>query len=141
PRYGYRRVHTLLRREGWADGLNRVHRLYRLEGLHVRLKVKKKRRAVVRVPPTQATAPNERPAIDFPYDTLHAGRPFRVLPVVDTFSRSCVALEVGLGFRGSTVAGALERAAKGKLPKTIPADNGTEFTSKAFDAWAFERGV
>lgn len=83
PRYGYRRIHTLLRREGWKDGLNRVHRLYRLDGLHVRLKPKKKRRAVVRVPPAQATAPNERWAIDFVHDALDDGRPFRVLTVVD----------------------------------------------------------
>ena len=60
PRYGYRRIHTLLRREGFSDNIKRVYRLYRLDALHVRSKPRKKRRAVVRIPPTPATAPNER---------------------------------------------------------------------------------
>jgi hypothetical protein len=88
PRYGYRRIHTLLRREGWKDGIDRVYRLYRLDGLAVRSKPRKKRRAVARVRPAVATAPRERWAIDFIHDVLVDGRPFRVLPVVDVFSRS-----------------------------------------------------
>ena len=69
PRYGYRRIHTLLIREGWRDSLNRVHRLYRLEGLHVRTKSRKKRRAVVRAPLPAPSAPDERWAMDFVHDT------------------------------------------------------------------------
>jgi putative transposase len=142
PRYGYRRIHTLLRREGWKDGIERVYRLYRLDGLAVRSKPRKKRRAGLRVPPAVATAPRERWAIDFIHDTLADGRPFRVLSVVDVFSRSSEVLEAGAGFTGARVAELLERAAtRGGLPRIITADNGTEFTSKALDAWAFERGV
>jgi putative transposase len=141
PRYGYRRIFTLLRREGWKDGKERVYRLYRLDGLGVRSKARKKRRAVARVVPVAATAPMQRWAIDFVHDTLADGRPFRVLSVVDVFSRSSEILEAGVGFTGARVAELLDRACSGRLPAVITADNGTEFTSKALDAWAFERGV
>jgi putative transposase len=87
PRYGYRRLHTLLRREGWRDGKDRVYRPYRLDGLSVRQKPRKKRRAHARVVPLTATAPRQRWAIDFVHDTLADGRPFRVLSVIDVFSR------------------------------------------------------
>lgn len=141
PRYGYRRLHTLLRREGWKDGIDRVYRVYREDGLSVRQKPRKKRRAHTRVPPSPASAPRERWAIDFIHDTLADGRPFRVLSVIDVFSRSSEVLEAGIGFTGQRVAELLERAANGRFPATITADNGTEFTSKALDAWAFEHGV
>jgi putative transposase len=141
PRYGYRRIHTLLRREGWKDNIKRIYRLYRIEGLAVRSKIRKKRRAVSRVPPASASAPRQRWAIDFIHDTLADGRPFRVLSVVDVFSRSSEVLEAASGFSGARVAELLDKAAKGKLPEVITADNGTEFTSKALDAWAYERGV
>ena len=141
PRYGYRRIITLLRREGWTDGKERIYRYYRIDGLSVRSKPRKKRRAVVRVPPAAASAPRERWAIDFIHDELANGRPFRVLSVVDVFSRSSEVLEAGTGFTGARVGELLDKAAKGKLPAVITADNGTEFTSKALDAWAFERGV
>ena len=75
------------------------------------------------------------------HDTLADGRPFRVLSVVDVFSRSSEVLEPGVGFTGGRVAELLDRAHGGRLPAVITADNGTEFTSKALDAWAFERGV
>jgi putative transposase len=138
PRYGYRRLHTLLRREGWRDGKDRVYRLYRLDGLSVRQKPRKKR-AHARVVPLTATAPRQRWAIDFVHDTLADGRPFRVLSVVDVFSRSAEVLEPGIGFSGERGAKLLDRAAKGRLPEVITADNGSEFTSKALDAWAFEQ--
>jgi putative transposase len=77
PRYGYRRIHTLLKRQGWSD-IKRVYRFYRLDGLAVRSKPRKKPRAVVRVRPQAATAPRQRWAIDFVHDTLADGRPFRV---------------------------------------------------------------
>ena len=141
PRYGYRRICTLLHREGWTDNIKRVYRLYRIEGLSVRSKPRKKRRAQARAVPAAATAPRQRWAIDFIHDTLADGRPFRVLSVVDVFSRSSEVLEPGIWFTGGRVAELLEKAAQGQLPEVITADNGTEFTSKALDAWAFERGV
>jgi putative transposase len=141
PRYGYRRIHTLLQREGWRDNIKRVYRLYRLDGLAVRSKPRKKHRAQARVPPRAATAPRQRWAIDFIHDSLADGRAFRVLSVVDVFSRSSEVLEPGSGFTGERVAELLEQAAGGRLPEVITADHRTEFTSKALDAWAFERGV
>jgi len=141
PRFGYRRIFTLLRREGWKDNIKRVQRLYKLDGLALRSKARKKRRAVPRVPPAAASAPGERWAIDFIHDVLADGRPFRVLSVVDVFSRSSVILEAGIGFSGARVADLLDKAAKGKPPSVITADNGTEFTSKVLDAWAFQSCV
>jgi putative transposase len=73
PRYGYRRVHTLLRREGWKDNIKRVYRFYRLDGLSVRSKPRKKRRSFARVPPAAASAPRQRWAIDFIHDYLADG--------------------------------------------------------------------
>lgn len=140
-RYGYRCITTLLRREGWKDGKERIYRYYLLDGLSVRSKPRKKRRALLRVPPDAATRPGERWAVDFVHDTLADGRSFRVFSVVDVFSRSSEVLEPGSGFTGARVAELLERAAKARLPEVITADNGTELTSKARDAWAFERGV
>ena len=131
PRYGYRRICTLLHREGWTDNIKRVYRLYRIEGLSVRSKPRKKRRAQARAVPAAATAPRQRWAIDFIHDTLADGRAFRVLSVVDVFSRSSEVLEPGIGFTGGRVAELLEKAAQGQLPEVITADNGTEFTSKA----------
>ena len=92
------------------------------------------------MPPAAATAPRQRWAIDLVHDTLADGRPFRVLSVVDVFSRSSEVLEPGVGFSGQRVGELLDRAAKGQLPAVITADNGTEFTSKALDAWAYQRG-
>jgi len=129
PRYGYRRV------------IKRVYRLDRLDRLAVRTKARKKRRAIVRVKPPPATAPRQRWAIDFVHDTLADGRAFRVFSVVDVFSRTSEVLEAGISFSGERVAALLEKAASGRLPAAITADNGTEFTSKALDAWAFKHGV
>jgi putative transposase len=141
PRWGYRRIFTMLRREGFTDGKHRVYRYYRIDGLSVRSKPRKKRRAHARVVPAQATAPRERWAIDFVHDALDSGKAFRVLSVVDVFSRSSEALEVGVRFTGERVAELLDRACGKHPPAVITADNGTEFTSKALDAWAHKRGV
>ncbi len=77
--------------------------------------------------------------MDFMHDTLADGRSLRVLTVVDTHTRECVALEAGKGFSGVDVARVLESAGgrDGQLPQRINVDNGTEFTSKALDAWAY----
>ncbi len=82
-RYGYRRIHTLLRREGWPVNHKRVYRLYRLEGLSLRLKVRKKRVSALRPILAAPTAPNEQWSMDFVSDSLYDGRCFRAL----TFER------------------------------------------------------
>jgi putative transposase len=137
--YGYRRVHVLLRREGWRVNAKRIYRLYREEGLCLRSKRPRRRRSAVRrEAPVAARRPNERWAMDFMHDTLADGRKLRVLTVLDTFTRECVALEVGPQFRGHDVANVLTRAGVQRgLPVAIQVDNGTEFTSKAFDHWAY----
>lgn len=137
--YGYRRLHVLLRREGWTVNHKLVHRLYTEEGLTQKRKgLKRRKSAVVRVLRPQASAPNERWAMDFIHDTLASGNTIRVLSVVDVFTRECVALVPQLKFRGEDVARCLSIAGTERgLPAVIQADNGTEFTSKALDHWAY----
>jgi len=143
PRFGYRRIHVLLRREGWLINLKRVHRLYRLEGLQVRMRVRRRKRlSLHRGPAPTPLAVDERWSMDFVHDQLADGRPFRVLTVIDNWSRESVLLEVGFRLTGASVAMALSRAATyRKLPRSITVDHGTEFTSRALDQWAWENGV
>jgi putative transposase len=137
--YGYRRVHVLLRREGWKVNSKRIHRLYRDEGLALRSKKPKRRRAVqTRQERPAGTLPNERWSMDFMSDALADGRKLRVLTVLDTCTRECVALEVETNFGGQRVADVLTRVGVQRgLPATITVDNGTEFTSRALDHWAY----
>lgn len=141
-RYGYRRLHVLLLREGWQVNHKRVYRLYRQEGLSLRLKQAKKRISTVRVVGPAANAPNQRCSMDFMTDRLLDGRRYRVLTLVDHFSRVSPALEAELSFPGKQVVAVLERvAATQGLPKELYVDNGPEFISKALDAWAHKNGV
>ena len=138
--YGYRQVHTLLRREGWPVNHKLVYRLYREEGLTIRRKRPRRRRSAVRREQRQVTSrPNERWAMDFVHDTLSGGQTVRVLTVIDVHTRECLALQSGRGFRGEQVAGILADtgAKREALPDLISVDNGTEFTSKALDHWAY----
>ena len=141
--YGYRRVQVLLRREGWKVNAKRTYRLYREEGLCLRLKRPKRRRSAAhRQETVVVSGANQRWAMDFMSDALADGRKIRVLTVLDTFTRECVALEVGGGFGGADVARVLTREGVQRgLPTAIHCDNGTEFTSKAFDHWAYANKV
>jgi putative transposase len=138
--FGYRQIHTLLRREGWSVNHKLTYRLYREEGLTLRRKRPKRRRSAAhreqRVPTTR---PNERWAMDFVHDTLSGGQTIRVLAVIDVHTRECVVLRAGRGFKGEDVAGALSEAGAraSALPTLISVDNGTEFTSKSLDHWAY----
>ncbi len=138
-RYGYPRIHVLLRREGWLINRKRVYRIYREEGLSTRLKPPRRRKSVtVRSERPTAQAVNQIWSMDFMADNLADGRKIRLLTVVDNFSRECLALEVGSGFKGTDVAQVLTRivAERGK-PRWIRCDNGPEFVSKALDQWAY----
>ncbi len=141
-RYGYRRLHVLLRREGWQVNHKRIYRLYRLEGPALRRRWRRKRVGAVRVMPSQAQRPNERWSMDFVTDTLATGQRFRALTLVDNVSRVSPAIEVGVSLTGRHVVRVLERlkATQG-LPKRIAVDNGPEFISKVLDAWAHEHGI
>jgi putative transposase len=145
-RYGYRRLHILLRREGWQVNHKRVYRLYRQEGLSLRLKVRKKRVSGLRPLKVEAQAPNEHLSMDFMSDRLADGRRFRVLKLVDNVSRVSrvsPALEADSSLTGAKVVQVLERVAgeQGTYPKVISVDNGPEFVSKALDEWAHRNGV
>jgi putative transposase len=141
-RYGYRRLTVLLQREGWAVNHKRVYELYRRENLAVRTKKRKKRASHVRVVPATPTGPDQRWCMDFVTDRLEDGHYFRMLTVVDVFTRECVALHADRHLSGRKVAQVLERVGAGRgLPHEITVDNGTEFFSKAMDAWCHARNV
>jgi putative transposase len=141
-RYGYRRLHILLRREGWRVNHKRVYRLYREEGLGIRAKRRRKRVSAPRVLSPPVRRPQERWSLDFLTDGLADGRRFRVLTIVDNVSRVSPAIEVGVSLTGERVVAVLERL-KGTIgrPERIAIDNGPEFISKALDAWAYQNGV
>ncbi|RSY89547.1 transposase [Sphingomonas koreensis] len=103
-RYGYRRIHVLLRREGWEINHKRTHRLYRELGLQLRNKTpKRKVKAKLRDDRTTATAPNECWSMDFLSDQLFDGHKIRVLSIVDNFTRVSPALDVRTSYRGADV--------------------------------------
>lgn len=138
-RYGQRRIYVLLRREGWQVNIKRVARIYRAEGLSIRAKTPRRRRAaVVRVPPPPLTGPNQSWAMDFMHDVLADGSKIRLLTIVDIFSRESVALEVDFGFKSPQVVDVLRRAvAQRGAPERIHCDNGPEFVSLHLDQWAY----
>ena len=140
-RYGYERLHVLLVREGWQINVKRVYRLYHEEGLSLRLKTKKKRISERRVPLSRPAAPNKCWSMDFVHDRLADGRPFRLLTLVDNFSRVSPAIECDFSLNGPRVVAVLERLKENGLPQTIKVDNGSEFISKALDTWAHRHGV
>ena len=142
-RYGYRRVHILLRREGWEVNQKRTYKLYRELGLRLRNKIPKRRvKAKRREDRHAATRPNDVWAMDFLHDQLATGRKIRVLTVVDTFSRFSPVLDARFTYRAEDVVQTLDRVcATIGYPKTIRVDQGTEFVSRDLDIWAYVRGV
>ena len=142
PRFGYRRLHVLLQREGFAVNRKRIYRLYRAENLMVRKRKRRRVAAQLRAPLLKAMRPNERWSMDFVLDSLSSGRRFRVLNVVDDCTRASVAMEVDASLGGERVARVLDEAGRARgLPAVLVVDNGPEFTSRALDRWAYERGV
>jgi len=143
PRFGALRIWVLLRREGWPVNRKRVRRLYRLEGLQLRMRVRRRKHiALHRGPAPTPVGPTERWTMDFVHDTLADGRPFRVLTVVDNWSRQSPVLEAGFRMSGETVGRALEGVlGEGPRPRSITVDHGTEFQSRALEDWAYRRSV
>lgn len=135
-RFGYRRLHILLKREGVALNHKKLFRLYREERLTVRRRGGRKRALGTRAPMALAQGPNQRWSLDFVSDMLVDGRRFRVLVVVDDFTRVCLALVVDTSLSGIRVARELDRlvAERGK-PLMIVSDNGTELTSRVILQW------
>jgi putative transposase len=142
PRFGYRRLYVLLRREGWAVNHKRVYRLYRAAGLAVPRRKRKRIAVSQRLQLAVPRRPNERWSMDFMLDTLADGRTFRVLNVVDDFTRECVAIDVARSIPGPRVVRVLERLrAQRGLPAAIVLDNGSEFAGRVLDTWAYAAGV
>ncbi len=139
-RYGYRRLHVLLRREGWLINWKRTYRVYHEAGLMVRRRKRKRIAGVERQDKQVPTAPNQSWSMDFVSDGFVDGRRLRCLNIVDDFTKECLAIEVDTSLPGRRVVGVLERLAELRgLPRTITVDNGPEFVSKALDAWAYEQ--
>jgi putative transposase len=141
-RFGYRRVHVLLKREGFVVNHKRLFRLYREERLVVRRRGGRKRAIGTRAPMMIPARPNERWSLDFVSDQLTDGRRFRILAIVDDCTRECLALVADTSLSGLRVARELDRliAERGK-PKMIVSDNGSELTSNAILSWVDQTRV
>lgn len=141
-RFGYRRLHVLLRREGLVLNHKRVFRLYQLAGLVLRRQKRKRMPSVARGTPSLPTRPNECWALDFVSDTLAWGRRIRCLTVVDCFTRESPAIEVDTSLPGARVVRVLDHIAGQRgFPQGIVMDNGPELTGRVLDQWAYEHGV
>jgi putative transposase len=142
PRFGYRRVHVMLRREGFSSGLRHVRRLYKEEGLAVRRRKRKQRAVIIRRPRVSPMRPNERWSMDFVSDQVADGRRFRTFNVVDDFTRECLAIDVNPSMPAARVTRVLDDIVSQRgRPRSIVVDNGTEFTSVIFNQWAHRHGV
>lgn len=142
-RFGYRRIHVLLCREGWRVNEKRIYRLYREERLQLRKKTPRRRvKAALRddrAPPSRA---NEVWSMDFVHDQLATGRKMRVLTVVDAFSRYSPVLDARFAYRGEDVVRTLDQTCRRTgYPKRIRVDQGSEFISRDLDLWAYQHDV
>jgi putative transposase len=141
PRYGYRRLHVLLRREGETVNHKRVHRVYREAVLSIRRK-KRKHCVRARFSLREHTAADQEWALDFVHDAIAAGGSIRVLSVLDSYRRECLALEVDTSFASRRVTRTLDEIIEQRgQPRSIRCDNEPELTSRHFLAWAIERKI
>lgn len=137
--YGYRRIQVLLKREGWQLGKHLTYRLYSEEQLQLRSKLPKRRKMfVARRAKIQLTRPNQAWSMYFVADQLADERKFRTLTIVDVFTKESLAIEVGQRLRGEQVVDVLSRlAAQRGAPAYLLADNGSEFSGRLLDLWAY----
>jgi putative transposase len=141
-RFGYRRLMAMLVREGMAANHKRVYRLYREEGLVMRIRQRRRIRWDGGVAKPAASQPNQRWSMDFVSDCVSSGKVIRMLTIVDDCTRECPAIEVDTSLGGLRVRRVLDRIAEERgLPEAIVLDNGPEFRGRALDAWSEERGV
>jgi putative transposase len=141
-RFGYRRLHVLIARDGTTVNHKRVYRLYRQAGLQVRRRRRKRLTRGERVPLPTPIRRGERWSMDFTLDTLADGRTFRTLNIVDDYTRECLAIEVDRSLPGLRVTRVLERLrATHGLPQSIVLDNGPEFAGRTLEAWAYAAKV
>jgi putative transposase len=141
-RFGYRRLHVLLRREGYVVNHKKVYRLYREADLAVRRRKRRRGLAVARQPLTLPTCANQVWSLDFVMDSIANGRRLKILTVVDDFTKESVLIEPAHCLTGDDVAELLDRVAQFRgYPAAVRTDQGPEFVCKAFDQWAYEHGV
>jgi len=141
-RFGYRRLTVWLRREGWPVNHKRAYRIYGAEGLAVRGRKRKRRKAEARRSPVLPTQANQVWTMDFTPHNLASGRKFRTLNLMDGFTRESPRIEVDTSLPGLRVVRVLEEVARQRgYPQAIQVDNGPEFISRVVDQWAFEHGV
>jgi len=141
-RFGYRRLHILLRRDGVTINRKKTQRLYREEGLTVRRRKGRRRAVGARAPAPVLALPNQRWSLDFVHDQLVTGRRFRVLNIVDDVTRECIRAVVDTSISGRRVVRELaDLVAERGAPKMIVSDNGTELTSNAVLAWSGDTGM
>lgn len=141
PRYGQPRIVYEVRKELLVNH-KKIERIYTEEKLSLRLRKRKRQAAALRVPLPAPTQPNQRWGMDFVFDTMLEGRRFKVLTLIDLFTRECLALVVDFSIGGKRVARVLDEVAEVRaLPEAITCDNGPEFTSRALDEWALRKKV
>lgn len=141
-RFGCRRLHVMLRREGVRINHKRTERLYREEGLMLRIRRRKKLASLLRTEIPKPTHRNHIWSMDFMRDALANGRKIKLLTIVDEYTRKCFRIEVDTSINGARVVRVLNEISQAEgLPEIIIIDNGPEFIGKALDAWAYQRGV
>jgi len=143
-RYGFWRIYILMRREGFTDNHKRLYRLYRLEGLNLRSKrPRRSRSGAHRLERLDVGQIHQCWSMDFVADQLFDGRKFRILTIVDNYSRKCLHLGVGQSLKGDDVVASLNqiKLIEQTVPERIQVDNGSEFISKALDKWAYDNKV
>jgi len=142
PRYGVRRLHILLKKEGLVVNHKRSERLYRQENLAIRIKPRKKLPVTLRLPLPVPTRINDQWALDFVHDRTAGGRSFRCLSILDISTRGCPAIHVDTSIPATVVTQVLDRLTetRGK-PQIIITDNGPEFTANVFLSWAEKQDI
>jgi putative transposase len=141
-RFGYRRLHVMLRREGTRLNHKKLRRLYAEERLQVRRRGGRKRALGTRAPIALPQGRNQRWSMDFVSDAMTDGRRFRILAIVDDFTRECLCLTADTSLPGGRVVRELDRliAERGR-PRVCLSDNGTELTSMAILRWCQETAI
>jgi putative transposase len=141
-RYGYKRIHVLLRREGWKVNHKTVYRIYCQEGLNLRYRQRRKQISRARLPKVDVTGINQCWAMDFMSDALFNGRRFRTLTMMDVYSRECLNIYAGGRITGEVVVDILEAISYHRgHPGRIRVDNGPEFISKALDNYSYQNNI
>jgi putative transposase len=141
-RFGYRRLHVLLQREGTVVNHKKVYRLYREADLGVRRRKRRRGIAVTRQPLALPSRANQVWSMDFVMDALATGRRLKILTVVDDFTKESVLIEPAHSLTGDDVTELLDRVSQVRgYPQAVRTDQGPEFTCRAFDQWAYQRGV